>query len=333
MYDEKQIKPFTSPLISNPIYEKKGRGLCEEKKICSLILAGGDGSRLGSTKPKGCFPISPCKTKSLFELHAEKIVSLQQSTSSHIPLYILTSENNHDQTTEFFKRHGNFLLDVTFIKQPMLPLLTKEKETFLKNPKELALGPNGNGGVFEALTPHLEALCQYNYMCIINVDNPLAHPCDPELVGALAENNGDIIVRCFKHAHKNVGVLSLSNEKLVITDYTELASGKVFPYANTNIFCFSMQLIKKLCMEIDLPVHWITKKGPFYDPNSKETKEIEFYKREKFITDVLAYATKPLALDSSPDVCFAPLKTLEDLSYVHKALQNTNALLDDTLWR
>src|SRR6202043_2152579 len=65
-----------------------------------ILVAGGSGTRLGFEGPKGTFPIGPVSSATLFQIHAEKIVALGRRFGRPIPLYVMTSPENHEATQE-----------------------------------------------------------------------------------------------------------------------------------------------------------------------------------------------------------------------------------------
>ena len=326
-YNIKALKPLTSVYQQHPKEYALGEKSFKNNQILSIILAGGDGSRLGSTQPKGCFELSTPTKKSLFELHCEKIVKLQNQISTEVPLIILTSNNNHSATVAYFESHQFFELSpmqVSFIKQPQLPLYDENNQWFLKSPTEICTGPNGNGAIFQTLRNYLKALSNISYILVINIDNALANPCDIHLVGSLINHKTDLALRCFEHTtspHK-VGILAYLNSNLSIIDYTDLPNNASFPYGNINTFCFDFSFFKALSHTDSLPIHWVKKTGTHYDPLTKISKQIPAWKGEYFITDSVSLAKKVTPLNSPVEEHFAPLKKLDGIDGV-QAVQNT----------
>jgi|GEM_PF-581151 len=311
----KNFRPFTSPLQTNPSHHPLGLQALKEKKVLSIILAGGDGTRLGHPGLKGSFPITPIMKKSLFQLHCEKIVAQQKLIESSLPLAILTSATNHTATIEYFDNHHFFGLNaVSFLEQPMLPLYTQDNSWCFTTPSSLAMAPNGNGGLLQALQNHKSLFDAYEHFMVINVDNTLASPYDIPLISEHLHQHAEATLRCFNqnHHHDVVGVLAEATGHLYVIDYTTLKDRSFFPYGNINTLCFSKRFLEKLFTH-PLPIHWVTKQHTLYDHATRSLQSRPILKGEAFLSDAIAYADKCVAIDSVKKEYFAPLKSLSGL--------------------
>ena len=116
-----------------------------------MIVAGGSGTRLGFDGPKGTYPIGPVSAASLFQIHAEKIVALGRRHGRPIPLYVMTSPENHEATARFFAEHDNFGLEhVRFFVQGQMPAVDRETgKVLLAEKGHVALSPDGHGGTLD----------------------------------------------------------------------------------------------------------------------------------------------------------------------------------------
>jgi UDP-N-acetylglucosamine/UDP-N-acetylgalactosamine diphosphorylase len=123
-------------------------------RVGFMLVAGGQGSRLGYEGPKGCFPIGPLTDSPLFAWHAARIVSAGRRHGFRPTWYVMTSPANDAATREFFAAERHFGLapdDVFFFAQAMLPALTDDGRIVLEAPDRLFLAPNGHGGSLAAL--------------------------------------------------------------------------------------------------------------------------------------------------------------------------------------
>jgi len=150
---------FTIPKNSDEQIQKEearilGESLIYKNKIAVLIVAGGHGSRLGFNGPKGMFPISPVKNKSLFQLFAESVRALSLRYKIAVPLLIMTDTEMLPEVKDFFKTHNFFGFDsqtVHLFEQEMLSTLTVDGKLILKDKTHLFVNPNGHGGCIKAL--------------------------------------------------------------------------------------------------------------------------------------------------------------------------------------
>src|SRR5262249_59178831 len=117
--------------------------------VAVLVVAGGQGSRLGSDRPKGTFPVGPVSGKSLFQVHAEKVLALSRRSRQAIPFLVMTSPATHDETGADFEENGWFGLpreEIHFFQQGTMPALDLASgKLLMEEPGRLFLSPNGHG--------------------------------------------------------------------------------------------------------------------------------------------------------------------------------------------
>lgn len=303
----KQNVPSPNPeLIHRPVFgsnrtlenvsaETVFNELFFSEKVGAILLAGGQGTRLSFSGPKGLFPVGG---KTLFEWAASK---LAKST----PLAVMTSPLNHEETVAYFEKHQFFGLDVHFFQQEMAFFLDQERRPLNMQ------GPNGNGSVFASFAKAglLDLFKQkgIEWLVVSNIENPLSHPADPLLLAQAMKTRADAVIQCIERAptDQSMGVLVPKGEKIEIIEYTELDPTKEYAHAYTGQMCFSLSFFAQMA-DIDLPIHWVEKKGVL--------------KGEKFIFDALFFATKVGAVVADRKNCFAPLKSADSMAAVERGL-------------
>lgn len=304
-----------------------GESLISSGKIAILIVAGGQGVRLGHNKPKGTFPISPVMNKTLFHLFSEQVKALSSRYKARIPLLIMTSQENHDETVTFFQDANFFNLEknsVHFFQQGMLPTITPGGQLLLKDETNLFVNPDGHGGSLKALykSGHLDVLMEqgYTYLFYCQVDNPLLKMADPIFLGyhslARAECSTKVVRR--KNIEEKVGVYVSVNGKDAILEYSDFGglhmsavdhNGSILYWAgNTAIHIFNLAFIKSLNKNgFALPYHCANKDVEIIEKDGS-AKTVKAWKFESFVFDAIPLASTTCCMEVDRAEEFSPVK-------------------------
>ena len=297
-------------------------------KVAVLLVAGGQGSRLGYEGPKGAYAIGPVTARSLFYFHARKIVALCRRYGVRIPFYIMTSDANDSATRAHFEDHGYFGLDrndVTFFMQGMWPALDCHGRIILDQPGHIFMSPDGHGGTLTALAKNgcLADMERRGISSVFffQVDNPMVEIADPAFVGLHVARGADISLKlCAKRDPKEgLGVVVQRDGRYEMVEYSELtdeqanrrtADGDLyFKYGSVAIHVFSFAFMKAEAAKA-MPLHVAHKKIPVCGADGVVVKpeKNNGYKFEKFIFDVLpdARTVVNLAFDRAEE--FSPVK-------------------------
>lgn len=322
----------------------RGNALFAQGLAACVLVAGGQATRLQFSGPKGLFPVSVVKGKSLFQIFAEKTAAASRLAERALQLAIMTSPLNHETTVKYFKDHRFFGLapeQIHFYPQSMLPLLTDEGNLFLEEPGKIAYGPDGNGGsLHELYRSGIGELWEKQGIRFVNfimVDNPLADPFDAELTGFHQALGNEISIKCVERQSdaEEVGVLVEDGKQVKVIEYSELPQSEKTARledgslkhlcANISMFCFSLAFIRST-LNNPLPLHLARKSYPRIDENGlkQEPSLPNSWKYETYIFDLLPMAHRVQALLYSRANCFAPLKNAtgrNSLKEVQEALQ------------
>lgn len=314
----------------------RGEALLRQGKVGCLILAGGQGTRLGMNGPKGAIPITPLTGKSLFQLFCERTKEASRQAGCSLPLCIMTSELNHAQTLAFFAQHSCFGLGsahLDFFSQEMLPFLDDCGNWLLEKPGKVAEGPDGNGHALRLFFDkgiwskwHEMGI---EYLNVIFVDNALADPFDPEFIGFAARTGVDAALKAVeRHSpDEKMGVLAKRNDKLKVIEYSEMPSdSSLYTLSSTSMFCLPMSFIHRLCQDIqaEFPLHLARKKANVFHGS------VDIWKCERFLFDLLDYVASSAVLVCPRERTYAPLKNAtgdKSLATVQKALQQCESEL------
>ncbi|HEX5470988.1 MAG TPA: UTP--glucose-1-phosphate uridylyltransferase, partial [Lacipirellulaceae bacterium] len=160
-------------------------------KVGVLLVAGGQGTRLGFDHPKGLFPIGPVSNASLLQIHLEKALAASRRYGAAVPVYMMTSPVTHDEQAAFLDEHERFGLtanDVVLFRQGTMPAVDAITGRLLLAGKDsLFLSPDGHGGTVAALAASgaIEHMRRrgIEHLFYLQVDNPLTPIADPEFLG------------------------------------------------------------------------------------------------------------------------------------------------------
>jgi len=336
------IGPVAAVQLSGPLEDgvadkraaARGRAALQDGQVAVVLVAGGQGTRLGHDGPKGTFPIGPVSGKSLFQIHAEKILAIGRRYERPLPLYVMTSPDNHRITREFFADHDFFGLDrdqVVFFQQGMMPALDRHTGSILMADKHrIAVSPDGHGGVVKALADggHLADMRRHGvqYVFYYQVDNPLVKVADPVYLGHHIGADAEMSLKVVRKSHPNekLGVVVEVDGRLQIIEYSDLPeeiARRRLPDGSLEIWAgsiavhvFNVSFLESLAGNaLKLPYHRAIKKVPYVDESRRliQPDRPNAIKFEMFVFDALPLAEKALVVETDRREEFEPLKNAD----------------------
>lgn len=312
-------------------------------KVAVLLLAGGQGTRLGHDGPKGTVSLGDSSDQSLFALQAKRLRAVEEKAGAKIPWYIMTSPSNDDETKAFFTKNDYFQCDpkqIYFFQQELIPTITSAGKMILESQSEISMAPNGNGGLFSSMKSSgvwddLQEK-EIDWVFLNNIDNALVQVADPLFIGFAEESGAEISSKAVRKRSpdEKVGLLCLANGRPSVVEYSELDAKEVIDQmlinANMGIHLFHITFLEK-AINSSLPYHFAHKVIPLIDEYGQhvQVNSPNGYKLEKFYFDVFPLAEKMSVLQVEREKEFAPVKqkTGEDsLESARKRLfKNTKA--------
>jgi len=308
-----------------------GESALARGEVGVLLVAGGQGSRLGFEGPKGAYPVAPVSNATLFEIHSRKVLALERRYGAGIPFYIMTSQANDAATRAFFAENAYFGLSpdrVLFFTQGMWPALDQDGRILLETPGRIFMSPDGHGGTISALQDRgmFADMDRRGIHSIFyfQVDNPLVEIADPLFIGLHLKEGSDISIKvCTKRDPKEgLGVVAVRDGRNMIVEYSELTPAQMqerrsdgrlkLLFGSVAIHVFSVAFLKREAAAA-LPLHTALKKVPFVNADGKTVmpESPNAYKFEKFIFDVIPDANVALNVEFERSEEFSPVKNAE----------------------
>ncbi len=334
----KKIEPI-SALKKNKLTDEQleeidslGKNIIASNQFAVATMSGGQGTRLGYSKPKGTFKIDvDPEPKYLFEIVCDTLKRANKLFDVVIPWYIMTSEENNDEIVEFFEEHNYFdypKKDVMFFKQGQMPLIDEKGKLLISENKMIKEASDGNGGIFKSMSIN-GCLADMEkrgvkWVFIGSIDNVLLKMADTTLIGLAEERGVEIATKSVlkNNPHERVGVICKKDGQVGVIEYSELSKKLAeavdedgdLVYGESHIMCnlFSINILKKLA-EVTLPYHKAHKKNSYLNEDGELVvpEEPNSYKFETFIFDSFNYVDDIAILRGSREIDFAPVKNKE----------------------
>lgn len=313
-----------------------GEAALRAGRVAAFTVAGGQGTRLGYDGPKGTFPVTPIKQKTLFQVFAEKVRAAGVRYGKPLHWFIMTSNMNHAATEAFFQENNFFGLSashVHFFRQGRMPAVTPEGKILLETKGSIAMSPDGHGGSLRALdrSGALDLMEKegVDILSYFQVDNPLVRGIDPTFIGwhvlRGSEMSSKMVAKAY--AGEKVGHFCVQDGKSVVIEYSDLpkalqeeidpATGQLRYIAGSiAIHVLDTKFIRRMARgDNSLPFHRADKKIPTVDAagNPVKPEKANGVKFEMFVFDALPFANNPVIIETRREDDFSPVKNAEGL--------------------
>jgi UDP-N-acetylglucosamine/UDP-N-acetylgalactosamine diphosphorylase len=310
---------------------KLGEDALVRGEVAVLVVAGGQGTRLGFDQPKGMYPIGPISKSSLFQIHTEKVRALGRRYGKTVPFLVMTSHATDAETRAYFHEHDYFGADprwVFFFRQGTMPALDLGTGRLLLEAKHrLFTSPNGHGGTLTALQEHglLDLLGKQGikHIFYFQVDNPLVHVAEPAFLGAHIAARAQVSSKVIAKVKPmdRLGNLVMVQGRCHIIEYSDLpdrlaierdAKGNLRLWAGSPaIHLFDFDFLTRITRDRKaMPFHVARKKVPYLDARgqSVQPEKENALKFEMFIFDALPLAERWTVVETTRRQEFEPLK-------------------------
>ncbi|MCR4584731.1 MAG: UDPGP type 1 family protein [Lachnospiraceae bacterium] len=325
--------------LNSARYREKGLNAIKAGEVGAVLLAGGQGTRLGYDGPKGTVNIGETRTLYIFECLIKNLMKVTDEAGAYVPLYIMTSDKNHEETAAFFREHEYFGYpesEVAFFIQDMAPSADYNGKLLLEEKDSLSLSPNGNGGWYASMakTGVIGDVRKrgIKWLNIFAVDNVLQQIADPLFIGAVLDKG---VVCGAKVVRKNdpderVGVLCLEDGSPSIVEYYEMteemrtlrdADGELaYAFGVILNYLFSVEELDRIVNE-KLMTHVVEKKIPYINEAGEHVKpdKPNGYKFEMLILDMIHLVKNCLPYEVVRNREFAPIKNKTGVDSIESA--------------
>jgi len=311
--------------------KEQGEQALASGRVAAVIVAGGQGTRLGFDQPKGMFPIGPVSHRTLFAIFADRLRAIAKRYGVSVPLYLMTSPATHDETVAYWSKNDYLGLqaeDVRIFCQGMMSAVDAVTGKLLLEEKDsLALSPDGHGGTVAALA---KAGCLadaasrgIDLLSYVQVDNPLVSLCDANLLGHHVMSGSEMTTQVVRKrfATEKVGNVLMVDGRVQIIEYSDLPdeaaqrcneSGDLMLWAgNIAVHVLDRSFLERAANWSDaLPFHRAFKNVPYIDEHGNRVQPAKpnAIKFERFIFDLLPHSENAFVVEALASEAFAPVK-------------------------
>lgn len=308
-------------------------------KVGAVLLAGGQGTRLGLDKPKGTLNIGVDRELYLFEQLFRNLMDVTEQAEAYVPMYIMTSNINHDDTVNFFEEHAYFGYPKDYVKffvQEMVPACDYDGHVYMESDTEVAMSPNGNGGWFGSMVKagllediHARGI---EWINVFAVDNCLQRIADPLFIGATIDSGCESGAKVVRKAapDEKVGVLCTEDGRPSIAEYyemtEEMATARkengdlLYGFGVILNYLFSEKKLEEIA-DANMPIHVVEKKIPHIDTegNTVKPEQPNGYKFETLVLDMVHMMKDCIPYEVVREREFAPIKNLHGVDSLDTA--------------
>ncbi len=320
-------------------FKEIGLKAIREGKVGAVLLAGGQGTRLGLDKPKGTLNVGLTKDLYLFEQLVRNLQDVTNEAGVYVPFYIMTSNINNEDTVAFFKEHNYFGYPEEYVKffvQEMAPACDYEGRVYMESKTEVAMSPNGNGGWFASMMKaglvddmHARGV---EWLNVFAVDNVLQRIADPLFVGATIASGMESGAKVVRKAapDEKVGVLCTEDGKPSIAEYYEMTEEMAtlrkengdlaYGFGVILNYLFSVSKLEKIVND-QMMTHIVEKKIPYMNTDGTFVKPEapNGYKFELLVLDMVHMMEDCLPYEIVREREFAPIKNLHGIDSLDSA--------------
>ncbi|CAH1736436.1 unnamed protein product [Aphis gossypii] len=321
-------------------YKQMGLEQISQGKVGVLLMAGGQGTRLGVNYPKGMYDVGLPSHKSLFRIQGERIRCLIRLANKNfgsckgLPWFIMTSEHTMEPTRKYFKENNYFGLDekkIIFFEQYMLPAFTFDGKIIMESISKISKSPDGNGGIYKALRDRnvLDEIKRLGvqYLHAHSVDNILVKVADPIFIGYCITKNAECGAKVVEKAYPSepLGVICEVDGKFQVVEYSEITENTAekrnpdgrltFSAGNICNHFFTTEFLNNVAYKYNskLKLHIAKKKIPYVKDDGTVCKpdEPNGIKMEKFIFDVFEFCNRLAVWEVEREEEFSALKNAD----------------------